>query len=444
MHFNDERDKLLKEAIKFEGKSDVTSEFKRSFFHLIEGIIVEMLEKEDNFFGQFMVKIKRDIRLDITYPLATIPQFDGFKMFFNPLLFLNYDKKEMCALFKHEIYHIMYNHYEEEKKLKNKYTTMAVNLALDISINQFIKDLPMESYKVDRVNREFGLNLKDDKVAEIYAKEIDKVLKSKLNNKIESKNSNIARVIDISKAHDIWSDSSLNKDAIRGMTKKTAISSFKGKIPKDIEKIIISYTEKPEISWQDILKKLIPSLRAGERKTITRRNRRQPERLDLRGVLPNSIPEILVAIDISASISDDEVQKIMIEILEITKMRRNKITIIECDNEIRRVYKIKSRNDIKKRLNNTGATKFSPIFRFIKENNLRNHILIYFTDGVGEKELDTKPINSNIIWVLTGHEELSLNCSYGQVKRISGKVNKSEGGNSGLEMYRELQHDWAR
>ncbi|MDZ5035317.1 VWA-like domain-containing protein, partial [Clostridium perfringens] len=131
-----------------------------------------------------------------------------------------------------------------------------------------------------------------------------------------------------------------------------AISSFKGKAPKDIEAIIKAYTEKAEISWQEALKKIIPSLRAGEKKTVTRRNRRQPERLDIRGTLPNSIPEVIVAIDISASMSEEEVHKIMIEILEITKTRTNKITVIECDNEIRRVYEIKSKNDIKKRTSN--------------------------------------------------------------------------------------------
>ncbi|MBX7309854.1 hypothetical protein K4H43_01745 [Clostridium chauvoei] len=445
MSFDEKRDELLKEALEFEGKNDIKSDFSRRFFSLVESVIIDMLEKDDSFFGQFMTKIKREIRLDITYPLATIPQMEGFKMYFNPILFLMYDKKEMNALFKHEIYHIMYNHYELEKNLKNKYKTMSVNLALDISINQFIKNLPMDSYKIERVNRELSLDLKDDKPAEIYAYEIEKAINNKLNHIIDSKgNDSIARVIDISKAHDVWAEAILNKDAIKDMTRKTATNSFKGKAPKDIEKIIIGYTEKAEISWQKALKKLIPSLRAGEKKTITRRNRRQPERLDLRGNLPNSVPEILVAIDISASMSDDELHKIMVEILQITKTRSNKITIIECDNDIRRVYRIKSKGDIKKRLTNTGSTKFSPVFKYIKENNLRNHVLIYFTDGVGERELEIRPINANTIWVLTGDEDLSLIYPYGQIKRIAGRTKKGEGGNTGLEMYRELQHDWAR
>ena len=112
------------------------------------------------------------------------------------------------------------------------------------------------------------------------------------------------------------------------------------------------------------------------------------------------------------------------------------ITVIECDDEIRRIYKINSIKDIKKRKSNNGSTKFSPVFKYIKSNNMRNVILIYFTDGVGEKELEIRPINKNTIWVLTGKEELSLTKSYGQIKRISKDTVEGTGGSTGLDMLR--------
>lgn len=445
MEFENKRNSLLKQALNIKENGEIDSSFERDFFSLIESVIIDMLEGEDSFFGQFLVKIERSIRLNITWPLATIPKMQGFKMYFNPVLFLMCDKKEMQALFKHEIYHIMYGHHKRERELKNKYTTTAVNLALDISVNQFIKNLPMDSFKIETVNREYNLSLKEDKTIEVYAEEIEKSIKAKISKNMKSENSDtIGEVIDISKAHDVWEESTLNYDSIKDLTKKVAISSFKGKAPKDIEAIIKSYTEKAEISWQQLLKKLIPSLRAGEKKTITRRNRRQPERLDIRGTLPNSIPEVIVAIDISASMSEEEVYKIMIEILEISKTRTNKITVIECDNEIRRVYEMKSRNDIKKRSSNIGSTRFSPVFKYIRDNKLRNHVLIYFTDGVGEKELEVKPLNSNTIWVLTGDEDLSLSKPHGAIKRIEGRAEKGEGGTAGLEMIKEYQQEHGR
>ena len=180
--FEDKRDLLLKEALNVTLENELKDDFKRRFFDLVNDVIIEMIEGEDNFFGSFMLKIERGIRLDITWPLATIPKLDGFIMYFNPILFLQNDKKEMAALFKHEIYHMMYFHYEREKSLKDKYSSEVVSIALDIAINQYIKNLPMDAKRIDSINREFNINLKSNRTADEYA--------SKLQNEINRRNSN--------------------------------------------------------------------------------------------------------------------------------------------------------------------------------------------------------------------------------------------------------------
>ena len=119
--FEEKRNFLLKEALEFCEINDISTKFTRNFFKLVEGVIIEQVEFEESFFGNFMLKVDREIKLDISWPLATIPTLNGFKMFFNPILFLNNSKREMGALFKHEIYHIMFNHYEREKECKYCY-----------------------------------------------------------------------------------------------------------------------------------------------------------------------------------------------------------------------------------------------------------------------------------------------------------------------------------
>lgn len=444
MEFNNRRLLLIDRLSAIDTEGEIDSYFEREFFSLVETVIVNMIQGEDNFFGQFLVRLERAMRFDITWPLATVPKHEGYKMYFNPRLFLECNEAEMAALFKHEIYHIMYGHHEREKELRNKYTTIAVNMALDISVNQYVNNMPSESFRLERFNMEFYTNLKPDEAIEVYAEEIENAIKEKLNNKKEGDSDDLGSVIDISKAHDAWEESGLNSDSIKELTKKIAISSMKDNAPEDIKNIVNSYTQIPQITWQEELKRLIPTIRAGEKKTITRRNRRQPERFDIRGKLPNSIPEIIVAIDISASISEKEIQKIMIEVLDIAKNRTNKITIIECDNEIRRIYEIRSKHDMKKRTSDNGATKFSPVFKYLKDKRMRNHVLIYFTDGVGEKELEVKPISKNVIWVLTGDEELSLNPAFGRIKKIDIKAEKGEGGTTGLEMIKDYQREHGR
>lgn len=444
MDFNEKRERLLKEAYSFEDKNQFNSTYNRMFFDLVEEVILYLLQGEDAFFGQFMLRIKRSIRVDLSYPIATIPKRDGFNMYFNPFLFLNCDKKEMAALFKHEIYHIMYSHFEREKEMKNSISKEAISTALDISINQYIKDLPAWSKKINGVNMEYNLMLRENRSVEEYGKEIYKSIKSRIKVPKIIKDDELKYEINLEKAHDLWEEIDLSQEDIKSLTKKTALSSYNKKMPEGLENIILGYEEEAEIPWQSVLRNILPSMKSGYKKTIMRRNRRQPERLDLRGKLPKNETEVIVAIDISASMKDDDLHKILIEILSITSNTKNKVTVIECDNKIRSIYKLTNENDIRKRSKDNGSTEFTPVFEYIIQNNLRNVVLIYFTDGVGEKELMVKPINKKTLWVVSGNEELSLKNPYGEIRRINKEKKQDLGGNLGLQMVNDAIHDWAR
>ena len=335
-------------------------------------------------------------------------------------------------------------HFEREKQLKNRFSKEAVGVALDISINQYIKDLPGYSRKLEAINMEHNLNLAENRSVEEYAEEIYKSIKSRIKKDKFNENGNEEFFLEMDKAHEIWDEIDIDEESIKSLTKKTAISAYNKNTPEGLEKIILAYDEKPEISWKLVLKNAIPAMKSGYKKTIVRRNRRQPERFDLRGTLPKNEAEVVVAIDISASMKDDEMKKILIEILSITHVSKNKVTVIECDNEIRKVYKLRSEKDIQKRCRENGSTLFSPVFKYIRDKNMKNCILVYFTDGVGEKELEIKPFNKKTLWVICGDDELSLKEPYGEVKRIHREKYEKLEGNIGLQMVNEVIHDWAR
>lgn len=444
MVFEEKREQLLKEAYSLDKEGLASDNYRRRFFELVEEVVLYLLQSQDAFFGQFMLRIRRNINIKITVPIATIPERDNFYMYFNPILFLNCSKNEMAALFKHEIYHIMNSHFEREKKLKNRFSKEIINIALDISINQFIKDMPSYSNKLEAISLEHNLFLQENRSAEEYAEELYKAIKSRIKNTNIKNDEESKYELDMSKAHDLWEEIQVSEEDIRNLTKKTAISAYTEGTPEGIGKIILAYKEKAEIPWQTVLKNILPTVKSGYKKTITRRDRRQPERLDLRGRLPKTEAELIVAIDISASMNEEDMHKILIEILTITASTNNKITIIECDNEIRNIYDIKSERDIHKRAKDNGSTEFTPVFEYIRDNNLRESVLIYFTDGVGEKKLGVKPVSKKIIWVLSGSEELSLENSYGEIKRITAGEKEVVEGNIGLKMVNEVIHDWAR
>lgn len=173
-----------------------------------------------------------------------------------------------------------------------------------------------------------------------------------------------------------------------------------------------------KIYWERILKKYIGTIVAGKKKTRTRLNRRQPERFDLSGDIDDKVIKIVVAIDTSGSISENQVSNIFNEIFSIIAKRKKEITIIECDSKVQRVYKIINKSDVKQKICGRGGTSFIPVIEYINNNKyFRDALLIYFTDGYGEKSIP-KPNTYRNIWVLTESDKLSVINPYGIVLKM--------------------------
>ena len=404
---------------------EITKEFKEDFFKLVDKVILSLMENKDNFYGYFLFQMGREIRFDITS--ASGVNFKGAKyvIYFNPILFLQLNMKQMETTIKHEIHHVLSLHLSRAKELKNKYSTLTVNLAMDIVVNQYLDNLPPYSTTLKGVNLKYNLNMEAYNTLEYYAEKIQSELDlMEENDEGEEDDSQMTNSMVESynpeKMHDMWQESDeFDEKTLREFAEKVINASQKGTIPSQVESLIANLkNSQGEIPWNIMLKKLMGTVESNKKKTITRRNRRQPNRLDLRGEIRNHKSEIAVAIDISGSISNEEFKQAIKEVLSIVKNYNHEITIIECDKEVKRVYKAKSVRDIKKRLTSGGATKFTPVFEYA--NNTKCNLLIYFTDGKGERKLEVVPRGYRTLWVISGRgDELSLDESYGPVKKLS-------------------------
>lgn len=404
---------------------EITKEFKEDFFKLVDKVILSLMEDKDNFYGYFLFQMGREIRFDITS--ASGVNFKGAKyvIYFNPILFLQLNMKQMETTIKHEIHHVLSLHLSRAKELKNKYSILTVNLAMDIVVNQYLDNLPPYSTTLKGVNLKYNLNMEAYNTLEYYAEKIQSELDlMEENDEGEEDDSQVTNSMIESynpeKMHDMWQESDeFDEKTLREFAEKVINASQKGTIPSQVESLIANLkNSQGEIPWNIMLKKLMGTVESNKKKTITRRNRRQPNRLDLRGEIRNHKSEIAVAIDISGSISNEEFKQAIKEVLSIVKNYNHEITIIECDKEVKRVYKAKSVRDIKKRLTSGGATKFTPVFEYA--NNTKCNLLIYFTDGKGERKLEVVPRGYRTLWVISGRgDELSLDESYGPVKKLS-------------------------
>ena len=414
---------------KFEVK--IEEDFKRDFFSLVNKVNLSLMEDNENFYGYFLFQMEREIRFDISS--ATSVNFKGAKyvMYFNPIIFLELNMKQMETTIKHEILHVISQHLIRAKELKGKYSTLALNISMDVVVNQYLDYLPPYSITLEYINNKYDMKLEPYKTFEYYLEKVQTELDLQEENdegeEVDS-NENVIVDFDPERTHDMWEESDeVDEKTLNEFTEKFADSAQKGKNPNYIDAMIKSLKNRNgELPWNLFLKKLMGTIEANKKKTVTRRNRRQPSRLDLRGELRGHKAEIAVAIDISGSISDEEFKQAIKEVLAIVKSHNQEITIIECDKEIRRAYKVKSPRDVQERIATGGGTKFSPVFEYA--NNKKINLLIYFTDGKGEDNLKVKPKGYKVLWVISGKgDKLSLKNPYGAVKKLSKVEEKNKG-----------------
>lgn len=413
--------KSNKKGEKFDISTD--ENFKKDFFSLVDKVNLSLMEDKENFYGYFLFQMGREIRFDITSATSINFKDAKYVMYFNPIIFLELNMEQMQSTIKHEILHVLSQHLIRLKDFKDKYSTLALNLAMDVVVNQCLDCLCPYSITLEYINNKYNLNLEKFKTFEYYLEKIQTELDLQEENdegEIVDNNENVAVDFDAEKTHDIWEECiEIDEKILRDFTEKFADNAKKGSVPTYIENMIKSLkNSKGELPWNLYLKKLMGTIEANKKKTITRRNRRQPNRLDLRGELRGHKAEIAVAIDISGSISDEEFKQAIKEVLTIVKSHNQEITIIECDKEIKRTYKVKSPKDIKERVASGGGTKFLPVFEYA--NNKKINLLIYFTDGKGEEKLEIKPRGYKTLWVISGRgEKLSLQEHFGVVKKLS-------------------------
>ncbi len=401
---------------------EIPKNYEKEFFAFIDKVNLGLMEDKDNFYGYFLFQMDRKIKFDISS--ATSVNFKNAKyvIYFNPIIFLELNTKQMESTIKHEILHIISQHIIRGKELKDKYSKLAINMAMDVVVNQYLNYLPPYAITLEYINNKYNLNLEHYKNFEYYLEKIQVELDLQEYNEdgeeIDS-NENLISEFDAEKTHDSWDDSEeVDEKTLRDFTEKFVNNAEKGKIAPYLEAMIKSLkNSKEELPWNLFLKKLMGTIESNKKKTITRRNRRQPNRLDLRGELRGHKAQIAVAIDVSGSISDEEFEQAIKEVLGIVKSHNQEITIIECDTEIKRAYKVKSPKDIKERIATGGGTKFSPVFEYANNKNI--NLLIYFTDGKGEEEIKVKPRGYKVLWIISGRgDKLSLKEPYGAVKKL--------------------------
>lgn len=415
-----------------------------TFLVVFDMIKLIMISKQDRYYGLFLMNFELRIDFSAYHDAGVCIDSFPFRMTVNPLLIGLKSLPEMIYIFCHEIEHIVLNHpadgirYNPEKDPKIGYR---LNIAMDVSINDRLTQdskrnhfhviaEPEGAFTSAALRQLFGLHIRELQAFDYYFERIPQPDSVGMNGPVRivfAKLCSQSEIITEGKRKGTvcipcWTESR-DPDEVAGIIRKFVSDvcegmseSMRGELPEHQKQALEKLLTPPTISWKQLLKRFVGTIPYGHRKTRTRLSRRQPERYDISGSIHDRIVKIVVAIDTSGSMSNEDLEGIMVEIFAIIGSRKCEVTIIECDAEIQRVYKACSVKDVSFDIQGRGGTSFSPVVQYVNSNRyFRDSILIYFTDGMGEKAIP-RPLTLHTIWVLQNkYCELSVGTPYGEI-----------------------------
>jgi predicted metal-dependent peptidase len=173
----------------------------------------------------------------------------------------------------------------------------------------------------------------------------------------------------------------------------------RGTVPAEIkDRIVIEEILKPKFDWRGYIRRFT----GVSTKIFTKKIRRKENRRfsDNPGLKIKMRQKMLLAIDTSGSVSNDELMEFMNEIYHLYKAGVD-IVIMQCDTEIQSIENYKGKFELN--VTGRGGTDFDPVLDYYQEHREFTS-LIYFTDG--ECYTSKKP-NKSILWVLSERSQLN-------------------------------------
>jgi len=346
----------------------------------------------------FYMHILAQCKIVITEDIETAGvnfKFSKWCLYVNPNFFKELSLDHQLGVLKHEMLHILFNHVQRQEERQQK----PFNVAADVAINQLIdrSHLPKGALYPDVLEKR--LKEKDYKIkvplsenAETYYDLLPEEKGDGDGNGDGEEGGNgegnsgkdfYDGLLEDNPLdnHKIWEDSEgddlLKQDLTKRMIEKSAEKSRGGHIPHEFSQWLDIWSRKPQVSWKQVLKNIASNKKANKVQTIMRRDRRQPKRNDLRGYKKDRDFSIVVVLDISGSMSDNEIITGLNEIKEVAKLTSSKVNIIQVDTEVKEVQDFDPKSF---KRNGCGGTEMLPAWQYIKDNRIEMDCAILISD----------------------------------------------------------------
>ncbi len=341
---------------------------------------------------------------------------EEFNIALNPYYFTSLEKKQRSAILFHEILHFSHKHLLRAPKELNEKEQKLHNIAMDMAINQLIRNLP-----------EGAVNVKDYKYKdntgkvqaypifrtyEEYFQLLDADVKQEEQQEGSSQNKEQLDKYMPMDSHDLW----------EGMTeeeKQNAMKEMAKVVQRTVEKSSYGHTIVPDnikdlleelnnrikgIDYKRILKDAIKrTVSVQDRKpTWKRPNKRYG--VYAPGTKTGDLPHVTILIDSSGSISYNELDEGLKMVDGFLKVGAKKCTLGFWHTEMYHTEKFRYRQGLVRDRLQSGGTSVDCVLNYIEQT--KPDLTIIFTDGFYDKS-EIKAKGNQIIWIITSNGQIS-------------------------------------
>jgi len=180
-----------------------------------------------------------------------------------------------------------------------------------------------------------------------------------------------------------YQEGQLPFDAERAVREAWNFAKTQGKTPAGIERYFKDILN-PQLDWKDILRRFIVETIPHDF-SYTRPHKKSQSTGFYMPVIKREEVNLVIAVDSSGSISDEEYAEFLSEIYALVRQFEGiKATLIICDCEIKEVMEIDETFDpYSVHGRGYGGTSSIPVYNYIEENIGEHNVklLVYFTDG---------------------------------------------------------------
>lgn len=350
------------------------------------------VDNDYNFYSTLLFKCR--VIEDESIGTAAVGYLSGSLVFFyNPTFLFGLTRQDQIAVCRHEMLHIMYLHFSRIGARDQKIH----NIAADITINNdIIKTVNSDSIFFGKdVANSRNYNLPENLTSEEYYDLIlndDSILQ-----KCSGAGACGEDLIESEEMSDL--DKEIIKAEVREAVKKAKQKAI-GNIPQEVLRAIDFLYEPAKVDWRDALRDLTGNRRVAYGATYKKPSRRFQKRLEIPGKIRKEGFTLACVVDVSGSMSDEEISEGLNEIREICSIMGTAMYLVQVDTQASEPELFEQfQNKFERK--RSGGTNLFPGYEKLVENEIEMDAVLLITDGVTSQEIEWSNISIPVFVLCT-------------------------------------------